>query len=366
MAGNSLGKILTLSSFGESHGPAVGGVLDGFPPNIKIDFGFIQSEVNRRKPGNSFFTTTRSEDDFVRYISGIFDGRSTGAPIAFLITNENQRPEDYQLYRDLYRPSHADFTYDAKYGIRDYRGGGRASARETLVRVVGGAFAKLLLKSNGITVSGYVNRIGNVELPDEFRVPAGFNSSDTLTGCPDPETEKKMLDLLSTLKEEGDTTGGIITCRIVGVPAGLGEPVFDKLQADLAKAMLGINAAKGFEYGSGFAAASMRGSQHNDPFVMKEGKICTSDNRSGGIQGGISNGEEIFFRVAFKPVATLMTDQQTVSRSGESAVMKGKGRHDTCFVPRAVPIVEAMAAFVIADHLLRYQAYRLLLAQAVK
>jgi chorismate synthase len=355
MSGNTFGKILTLTTFGESHGLAVGGVLDGFPSNILIDFEFIQSEVDRRKTGGSFFSSSRKEDDLIDYLSGIFNGRSTGTPISFIIHNFNHKPEDYDHYKDVFRPSHADYTYQAKYGIRDYRGGGRASARETLVRVVGGAFAKLLLKEHGISVSGFVSQIGDCKIPDDFILPESFTPADSVTGCPDIETEKSILGLLEKLKSEGDTTGGVITCKIKGVPVGLGDPVFDKLQADLAKAMLSINAVKGFEYGSGFAGAAMKGSQHNDPFILKEGKVTTATNYSGGIQGGISNGEDITFRVAFKPVSTLMKDQETLTTSGEKTIMKGKGRHDVCVVPRAIPIVEAMAALVMADHLLRYQ-----------
>jgi len=353
MSGNTLGKLLTLTTFGESHGIAVGGVLDGFPSNIKIDFAFIQSEVNRRKTGGNFFSSPRKEEDVIDYLSGIFDGRSTGTPISFHIHNYNQKPEDYHEYKDVFRPSHADYTYEKKYGNRDYRGGGRASARETLTWVVGGAFAKLLLMQHGISIRSFVSQIGDCRIPDDFIVPESFSPADTLTGCPDPETEKRILDLLSKLKAEGDTTGGVITCSIKGTPVGLGEPVFDKLQADLAKAMLSINAVKGFEYGSGFAGSAMKGSQHNDPFIIEDGKVSTITNHSGGIQGGISNGKEIYFRVAFKPVSTIMKDQETITRSGEKTIIHGKGRHDVCVVPRAIPIVEAMAALVMADHLLR-------------
>jgi len=355
MAGNTFGKLLSFTTFGESHGIAVGGVLDGFPSNIKIDFAFIQSEVNRRKTGGHFFSSSRKEDDEIEYLSGIFDGRSTGTPISFIIRNYNQKPEDYDQYKDVFRPSHADYTYDKKYGNRDYRGGGRTSARETLARVVGGAFAKLLLREHGISIRGFVSQIGDCRIPYEFIIPESFSPTDTITGCPDPETETQILDLLTKLKADGDTTGGTISCSIKGTPLGLGEPVFDKLQADLAKAMLSINAVKGFEYGSGFAGAAMKGSQHNDLFTLADGKVSTITNHSGGIQGGISNGEEIYFRVAFKPVSTLMKDQETINTSGERTVIKGRGRHDVCVVPRAIPIVEAMAALVIGDHLLRNQ-----------
>jgi chorismate synthase len=355
MSGNTFGKLLTLSTFGESHGVAVGVVLDGFPSKIKIDFAFIQSEVNRRKTGGHFFSSSRKEEDEIEFLSGIFDGHSTGTPISFIIHNYNQKPEDYDQYKDVFRPSHADYTYEKKYGNRDYRGGGRASARETLIRVVGGAFAKLLLRENGISISAFISQIGDCRIPDDFSLPESFSPTDSVTGCPDPETEAQILDLLEKLKAEGDTTGGVITCSVKGTPVGLGEPVFDKLQADLAKAMLSINAVKGFEYGSGFAGAAMKGSKHNDLFILEDGKISTITNHSGGIQGGISNGEEIYFRVAFKPVSTLIKDQETINKSGEKTILHGKGRHDVCVVPRAVPVVEAMAALVIADHLLRNQ-----------
>ena len=357
MSGNTFGKLLTLTTFGESHGIAVGGVLDGFPSNLIIDFAFLQSEVNRRKTGGNFFSSSREEEDVVEYLSGIFDGRSTGAPISFIIHNHNQRPEDYDQYKDVFRPSHSDYTFEKKYGNRDYRGGGRTSARETLARVAGGAFAKLLLREKGILVRGFVSQIGDCRIPGDFEVPESFSPEGTLTGCPDPETETHILDLLAKLKADGDTTGGVISCSIKGTPVGLGEPVFDKLQADLAKAMLSINSVKGFEYGSGFSGSAMKGSQHNDLFVIDDGKVSTITNYSGGIQGGISNGEEIYFRVAFKPVSTIMKDQETLTRSGEKTIIQGKGRHDVCVVPRAIPIVESMAALVMADHLLRYQGF---------
>lgn len=357
MSGNTFGKLLTLTTFGESHGLATGGVLDGFPSNIKIDFSFIQSEVSRRRTAAAFFSSARNEEDVIDFISGIFDGYSTGTPIAFIVYNHNQKPEDYRQYKEVFRPSHADYTYEKKYGTRDYRGGGRASARETLARVIGGAFAKLYLREKGISINGFISQIGDCRIPENFNVPDSFFSTGSLTGCPDPETEQRILQLLETLKADGDTTGGIVTCTIHGVPAGLGEPVFDKLQADLAKAMLSINAVKGFEYGSGFASAAMKGTRHNDPFIVKNDRITTATNYSGGIQGGISNGEEIYFRVAFKPVATLMQDQETIGTTGKKILVKGKGRHDVCVVPRAIPIVEAMAALVIADHLMRNQVY---------
>lgn len=337
MSGNSIGKQLVLTTFGESHGIAVGGVLDGFPANITIDVSFIQSELDRRRPGQAFFSSPRDEEDKLEIISGLFEGKTTGAPIAFIVYNQDHKPADYDHIREVFRPSHADYAWQKKYGFRDPRGGGRSSARETVARVAAGAMAKLFLQSRDIFIEARISRIGRMDLPDPGVI--------VLT----PE----ILRFLEQLKAEGDTTGGIITCTARGVPAGLGEPVFDKLHADLAKAMLSINAVKGFEYGSGFRGASMRGSEHNDLFVMEGGKVTTLTNHSGGIQGGISNGQDIYFRVAFKPVSTLMTDQATVNSSGGSDIAIGKGRHDVCIVPRALPIVEAMAALVIADHLIR-------------
>ncbi|MCK9423999.1 MAG: chorismate synthase [Bacteroidales bacterium] len=370
MSGNSFGKALVLTTFGESHGKAVGGVLDGFPSNIEIDIDFIQSELNRRKPLSAIFSTSREEEDCVEILSGLFENKSTGAPIAFLVYNADQRPIDYEYLKEAYRPSHADFTYQQKYGHRDYRGGGRASARETLARVIGGAFSKILLKRNDITIQSWISQIG----PFQMRNPActsppnpspqgegniqhpASNFQDTASCILHPASVSlpaEVLDFLDQLKRDGDTAGGIISCSVTGVPAGLGEPVFDKLQADLAKAMLSINTVKGFEYGSGFGSASMKGSEHNDCFVSEKGKIKTLTNFSGGIQGGISNGEEIFFRVAFKPVSSLMKEQETVTTDGTPIRIPAKGRHDVCVVPRALPIVEAMAALVLADHLLR-------------
>lgn len=332
MAGNSFGRNLVLTTFGESHGVAVGGILDGFPPGIIINPLEIREEMNRRRPGTGEYVSPRKEEDRIEFLSGIFEGKSTGAPIAFVVYNKDQKPEEYDSLKELYRPSHADFTWQQKFGIRDPRGGGRASARETLARVAGGALAKLLLHSRGITVTGAIREIGGFRLPEQ---------------------QEEADALLKKLKEEGDTTGGVISCSVTGVPAGLGEPVFDRLQADLAKAMLSINAAKGFDYGSGFSGTAMKGSEHNDAFVMKEGRIRTATNFSGGILGGISNGEEICFRVAFKPVSSIRKDQQTVDIQGNPVLFKGKGRHDVCIVFRALPVVEAMAALVIADHLLR-------------
>ena len=351
MPGNSFGKALVLTSYGESHGVAMGGVLDGFPANLQVDLSFIQSELERRRSGIEFFSSSRIEEDKIEILSGIYNGKSTGAPIAFLIQNHDQKPADYDHLTVVYRPSHADFTWQQKYGIRDPRGGGRSSARETLVRVAGGAFAKLFLQTLNIQVSARISQVGEFQIRDTASagsiktLRAGHQIADML----DPA----IIEFLTRLKSDGDTTGGVISCSITGVPAGLGDPVFDKLQADLAKAMLSINSVKGFEYGSGFKGASMKGSDHNDLFVNEDGIIKTLTNNSGGIQGGISNGEEIYFNVAFKPVSTLMMDQETVTTTGEKTILKGKGRHDVCVLPRALPIVEAMAALVIADHLLR-------------
>jgi chorismate synthase len=337
MAGNSFGKVLVLTTFGESHGIAVGGVLDGFPSNIDIDTSFIQAELDRRRSGNEFYSSSRVEEDKLDILSGIFEGKTTGAPIAFLVYNHNQKSADYDHLKDAYRPSHADYTWQQKYGIRDLYGGGRSSARETLARVAGGAFAKILLKTRQVNIVAGISQIGEYQIPEP------------VSAVSDPV----IISFLKQLKDEGDTTGGIISCTISGIPPGLGEPVFDKLQADLAKAMLSINAVKGFEYGSGFKGASMKGSAHNDLFVSRNGAISTLTNNSGGIQGGITNGEDICFRVAFKPVATLIKDQNTVNSKGEPVVIEGKGRHDVCVVPRALPVVEAMAALVIADHFIR-------------
>lgn len=334
MAGNSIGKLLVLTTFGESHGPAVGGVLDGFPARIKIDPEFIQSEINRRNPANYPSSTPRKEKDEIEILSGLLDNMSTGAPIAFLIRNTDHRTSDYEHLKNLYRPSHADFTWEQKFGIRDHRGGGRASARATVAWVAAGAFAKTLLAQHGITVKGFVSQIGPYQTPDG-------------------ELSLQVIEYLEKLKTAGDTAGGVVTTTITGVPAGLGEPVFDKLHADLAKAVLSIPAVKGFETGSGFAAAAMTGSQHNDVFLKEKDGIHTKTNNSGGIQGGISNGMPIIFRTAFKPVSTLAMQQTTVDREGHEITFEGKGRHDVCVVPRAVVIVEAMAALVVSDHYIR-------------
>jgi len=355
LSGNSFGHFLVLTTFGESHGPAVGGILDGFPSLVKIDPEFIQSELNRRRTGQSFFSSGRKEEDRLDILSGVFEGTSTGAPIAFLAKNTDAKPEHYEQLKEAYRPSHADFTWEKKFGIRDYRGGGRSSARETLARVAGGALAKSYLKKFNITIQGYTSEIGGCALPADFFPPDLHSVLTSPVGCPHAETEAAMIALLEEARNEGDTLGGIVSCLIRGVPEGLGEPVFDKLSAGLAKAMLSIPAVKGFDYGSGFAAAGMKGSAHNDLFVHKKGSTTTSTNFSGGIQGGISNGNDIFFRVAFKPVASLMRDQETVNSRGEKVLLKGKGRHDVCVVPRAIVVVEAMAALVIADHHLMRQ-----------
>ncbi len=359
MAGNSFGHIFRLTTFGESHGKALGGIIDGCPSGLPVDPEFIQSELNRRRPGQSNLTSPRQEEDKVEFLSGIFEGKSTGTPIAFIILNKDHKPEDYEELKNIYRPSHADFTYDQKYGFRDYRGGGRSSARETACRVVGGAIAKLLLKQEKIEVAAYVYQVGTVLMDQDYRSLDLSKTEASPVRCPDLAAGIKMEKLILDLKEKGDTTGGVIQCIITGVPAGLGEPVFDKLHAELGKAMLSINAVKGFEIGSGFAAAAMKGSEHNDTFTNQGDKIITATNNSGGIQGGISNGQDIYFRVAFKPVATLMADQITLDKEGKTATITGKGRHDVCVVPRAVPIVEAMAALVIADFLLMAKVSRL-------
>jgi chorismate synthase len=356
MAGSTLGQLFKISTFGESHGFGIGVIIDGCPANLPIDLEYIQSELDLRRPGQSKITTQRKESDTVQVLSGIFEGKSTGTPIALLIPNEDQRSKDYSHNKDVYRPSHADYTYDAKYGIRDYRGGGRSSARETAARVAAGAIAKLLLKQHGIAIFAHVSAVGTIEAPnlsdlsiDELYLQREGN----IVRCADPATAHQMIDCIDQIRKEGDTTGGKVSCIIRNCPAGLGEPVFDKLHAELGKAMLSINAVHGFEYGSGFSGSEMRGSEHNDIFIPDGTNPRTLTNFSGGIQGGISNGMEINFRVAFKPVATIMHNQQTINAAGEASEIKGKGRHDPCVVPRAVVIVEAMAALVLADQLLR-------------
>ena len=350
---NTFGHIFRLTSFGESHGECVGGIIDGMPAGIEVDMDFIQNELNRRKPGQSHLTTSRQEADRVNLVSGIFEGRTTGQPIAFFVENTNQHSADYDRQRNVFRPSHADFTYWQKYGIRDHRGGGRSSARETISRVVAGALAKLALRHLGISVQAYTQQVGDIRLPGTYEDHDLTAAETNPVRCPDKEVAERMARLISDMKAEGDTIGGVIACVVRGCPAGLGEPVFGKLQAELAHAMLTINAAKGFEYGEGFAGVSQRGSQQNDLFIPDEdGGITTQTNHSGGIQGGISNGQDIYFRVAFKPVATLLREQRTVNLEGEPATIKPRGRHDPCVVPRAVPIVEAMAALVVLDNYL--------------
>jgi len=355
---NSYGTLFRISTFGESHGPAIGVVIDGCPAGLPIDEVFIQSELNRRKPGQSKITTQRKEDDTFKVLSGIFEGKSTGAPIALVIENEDQRSKDYSHLENTFRPSHADFTYQEKYGLRDHRGGGRSSARETAARVAAGAVAKLLLHNFGITISGFVSQVGDIAAPHYTELDLD-KTEDNIVRCPDPVTAEKMIALIEQVRLDRDTIGGRVTCVIKNAPVGLGEPVFDKLHAELGKAMLSINAVKGFEYGSGFDGIKLRGSQHNDEFINKDGKIGTKTNHSGGVQGGISNGEDIYFNVAFKPVATIMQDQQSLNKDGNIVTVSGKGRHDPCVVPRAVPIVEAMSALVMADLLLRNKASKI-------
>lgn len=349
MASNTFGKIFSITTFGESHGLGIGVVIDGCPPGIDIDEGFIQSELDRRRPGQSKIVTQRQENEQFVIQSGIFEGRSTGAPIAIFIPNADQKSQDYDHLKDTFRPSHADFTYAQKYGIRDHRGGGRSSARETAARVAAGAIAKLVLQKIGIQIFAFVSQVGPIKLKDNNKVD--YNAIErNIVRCPVSNTADAMIDLIAQIKKEGDTIGGMITCHILNCPIGLGAPAFDKLHADLGKAMLSINAAKGFEIGSGFASIEMKGSAHNDIFVVENDRIKTATNHSGGIQGGISNGMPITFNVAFKPVATIIKEQNTVDTCGNETTVKGRGRHDPCVVPRAVPIVEAMAALVLVDH----------------
>ncbi|HHP7241666.1 MAG TPA: chorismate synthase [Cyclobacteriaceae bacterium] len=356
---NSYGQIFKITTFGESHGKAIGVVIDGCPAGLKIDEDFILKELSRRKPGQSKITTQRKEDDHVDIVSGIFEGITTGTPISMIIWNKDAKSKDYSHIADKYRPSHADFTYQEKYGIRDYRGGGRSSARETAARVASGAIAKQLLKMLGIEVFAYVSQVGSLKLTTPYQNLNLLAVDDNIVRCPDPEIAQEMIALIDQTRKNQDTIGGIITGIIKGVPVGLGEPVFDKLHAELGKAMLSINAVKGFEYGSGFEGVTMPGSQHNDLFENVEGHIVTKTNHSGGVQGGISNGQDINFRTAFKPVATIMKDQESIDKDGNKITVKGKGRHDPCVVPRAVPIVEAMAALVIADCYLRNMSSQL-------
>ncbi|NGM73811.1 chorismate synthase [Sphingobacterium sp. SGL-16] len=360
MAGNSFGDLFRITTFGESHGKAIGVIVDGCPSNIEIDGAFIQSELDKRKPGQSKITTQRKESDTAQILSGVFEGKSTGTPISIVIPNEDQRSKDYSHIADKYRPSHADYTYQMKYGIRDYRGGGRSSARETAARVAAGAIAKLFLKQQGIEIFAHVSGVGQIEAPnvDSSDLKALLETRESnIARCADPATANEMIDFIDNIRKNGDTVGGRISTIIRGVPAGLGEPVFDRLHAELGKAMLSINAVHGFEYGSGFEGSRMRGSEHNDIFITENGKVVTKTNFSGGIQGGISNGMDITCKVAFKAVATIMRDQETLNQAGDETTISGKGRHDPCVVPRAVIIVEAMAALVIADQLLKQRAY---------
>lgn len=350
---NTFGNHFRLTTFGESHGAAVGGVIDGFPSGIAIDLDFIQAELDRRRPGQSLLTTARKEGDKVEILSGVFEGHSTGCPIGFIVRNENQHSSDYDNLRNIFRPSHADFTYQQKYGLRDHRGGGRSSARETISRVVGGAFAKLALKQMGIQVTAYTSQVGAIALDKPYTAYDFSEIEKNPVRCPDLQKAEEMAVLIKEVKAEGDTIGGIITGVIQGCPVGLGEPVFGKLHAKLGAAMLSINAVKGFEYGAGFAGVTQRGSEQNDIFVpAPNGGITTTTNFSGGIQGGISNGQDIYFRVAFKPVATLLREQTTVDLDGNPTLVTVRGRHDACVLPRAVPVVEAMAAMVILDHIM--------------
>lgn len=357
---STYGKIVKIATFGESHGVGIGVVLEGCPAGIALDTEFIQSELDRRKPGQSRITTQRREADEFEVLSGVFEGKTTGTPIALLIRNEDQRSKDYSHIATQYRPSHADYTYQVKYGIRDYRGGGRSSARETAARVAAGAIAKMILQHAGISVQAYVSQVGTLKLQKEYQELDLALAEENAVRCPDPEMAQRMYDYIDETRKKGDSVGGVVTCVIQGTPAGLGEPVFDKLHAELGKAMLSINAVKGFEYGSGFSGVEMYGSEHNDAFYTDEaGKVRTHTNHSGGILGGISNGEDIYFRVAFKPVATIMQEQDSVNEAGEAVKVHGKGRHDPCVVPRAVPIVEAMAALVLADFYMRQKANQL-------
>ena len=356
MAGNTFGQVFRITTFGESHGKAIGVILDGCPAGLEIDEAFIQSELDRRKPGQSNIVTQRKESDTVQVLSGVFEGKSTGTPISMVIFNADARSKDYSHIATKFRPSHADFTYHEKYGNRDYRGGGRSSARETAARVAAGAIAKLFLKKSGVSINAYVSQVGEMATEKAYHQLDLSQTEATPVRCPDIEMAEKMIDYIKAVRKDGDTIGGVVNGVVQGCPVGLGEPVFDKLHADIAKAMLSINACKGFEYGSGFAGVEMRGSSHNDVFYKEGDQIRTKTNHSGGIQGGISNGMDIYFRVAFKPVATIVPSQDSVDEEGEAVEVIGKGRHDPCVVPRAVPIVEAMTALVLADHLLRQRS----------
>lgn len=353
---NTFGHLFTLTTFGESHGVAVGGVIDGFPAGIDIDMEFVQNELNRRRPGQSHITTSRNEADKVEFLSGVFEGKSTGTPIGFEVRNTNQHSQDYENMRCLFRPSHADYTYYNKYGIRDHRGGGRSSARITIARCVGGALAKLALRQLDISITAYTSQVGDIALERDYHLYDLSKTEDNIVRCPDQQKAKEMEELIAQVKADGDTIGGVITCVIKGCPVGLGEPEFDKLHAQLGAAMLGINAVKGFEYGEGFDGVTARGSLQNDKFVPG---ITTATNHSGGIQGGISNGQDIYFRIAFKPVATILKEQDTVDLEGNATKLTARGRHDPCVLPRAVPVVEAMAAMVILDSYLVNKSVKL-------
>ena len=357
--GSSFGNLFKIHTYGESHGLALGVIIDGCPAGLAIDTDFIQAELDRRKPGQSKITTQRKEADEFEILSGVFEGLSTGTPISILIRNKDQKSKDYSHIADKFRPSHADYTFHAKYGVRDYRGGGRSSARETVARVAAGAVAKLLLRHYGISTDAFVSQVGSLTLEKNYQELDLAKTEDNIVRCPDAKTAERMIELIDQTRKNRDTIGGIITGVIQGVPAGLGEPVFDKLHAEIGKAMLSINAVKGFEYGSGFEGVKLNGSEHNDAFYQEGDAVKTKTNYSGGIQGGISNGQDIYFNVAFKPVATIMSDQESINTEGESVTVSGKGRHDPCVVPRAVPIVEAMAALVIADYLLISKTNRL-------
>ena len=346
---NTIGKLFTFTSFGESHGKGIGGIIDGCPAGIDMDETFIQNELNRRKPGQSSIATPRKEDDKVEFLSGVFEGKTTGTPIAFVIWNQNQHSTDYDHLKEVYRPSHADFTYQQKYGIRDHRGGGRSSARETAARVVAGAIAKLVLKTKGVEITAYTSQVGHFAMTQTVDTVDLTLTENNIVRCPQQEVAEQMIEYIKELKKSGDSIGGIISCIIKGLPVGLGEPIFDKLQARLAAAMLSINASHGFDYGRGFEGVSLRGSQMNDSFIKTGDKISTKTNNSGGIQGGISNGQEVYFRVLFKPVATISKKQETLDIHTNEVELEAKGRHDPCVLPRAVPIVEAMAAITLLD-----------------
>lgn len=346
---NTIGKLFTFTSFGESHGKGIGGIIDGCPAGIVVDEKFVQDELDRRKPGQSVIATPRKEDDKVEFLSGIFESKTTGAPIAFIIWNQNQHSKDYDHLKEIYRPSHADYTYQQKYGIRDYRGGGRSSARETASRVVAGAIAKLVLKEKDISITAYTSQVGHIAMTEALETVDLSLIENNIVRCPQQEIADKMIDYISELKKDGDSIGGIISCVIKGLSVGIGEPIFDKLQARLAAAMLSINASHGFDYGRGFDGVSLKGSEMNDSFVSTNNKISTKTNNSGGIQGGISNGEDVYFRVLFKPVATISKMQNTIDMHSNEVELKARGRHDPCVLPRAVPIVEAMAAITLLD-----------------